>query len=111
MQNMSEFKMVKLCDCCQKAVPTFENLSKENEEYIRQLIRDGKPITAITELKNITRSSLMEAKVWVHHCGEFPAVKTIPCPYCGQALRTFKAKQCRSCLRDWHEENELKWLK
>jgi hypothetical protein len=25
-----------------------------------------------------------------------------PCPYCGQPLRTAKAKQCRHCGKDWH---------
>jgi hypothetical protein len=26
-----------------------------------------------------------------------------PCPYCGQLLRTSRAKQCRKCGRDWHD--------
>ena len=99
------------CECCQNIIPEFENLSKENEEYIRQLIRDGKPITAIAELRNITRFSLRDAKLWVDHSGEFTHRKTIPCPYCGEFLRTSEAKQCRFCLRDWHNESELKWLK
>lgn len=26
-----------------------------------------------------------------------------PCPYCGGALRTERAKQCRHCGMDWHD--------
>lgn len=32
------------------------------------------------------------------------------CPYCGQALRTVKAKQCRFCKRDWHDPENVKRL-
>lgn len=103
--------MDKPCECCQNIIPKFEHLSKQNEAYIRQLIRDGKPVTAITELRNITRSSLKEAKLWVDHSGEFTHRKTIPCPHCGELLRTSEAKQCRFCLHDWHDESDLKWLK
>lgn len=102
--------MNKSCECCQNIIPEFGKLSKENEEYIRQLIRDGKPVTAITELRKITLSSLTDAKLWVEHSREFTHRKTIPCPYCGELLRTSEAKQCRFCLRDWHNEKELKWL-
>ena len=28
----------------------------------------------------------------------------VPCPFCGQSLRTAKARQCRHCKRDWHSE-------
>jgi hypothetical protein len=27
----------------------------------------------------------------------------VPCPYCGEPLRTPKAKQCRFCKMDWHD--------
>jgi hypothetical protein len=27
----------------------------------------------------------------------------VPCPYCGELLRTAFAKQCRSCGMDWHD--------
>ena len=29
---------------------------------------------------------------------------TAPCPFCGQPLRTAKAKQCRHCKRQWHDK-------
>jgi len=28
------------------------------------------------------------------------------CPFCGQTKRTIKAKQCRHCLKTWHDLNE-----
>jgi hypothetical protein len=28
---------------------------------------------------------------------------TAPCPYCGQPLRTARAKQCRHCKKQWHD--------
>ena len=31
--------------------------------------------------------------------------ETASCPYCGSPLRTSFAKQCRHCLRDWHDAN------
>lgn len=33
--------------------------------------------------------------------------ETAPCPYCGKELRTPAAKQCRSCLMDWHDPNNV----
>jgi hypothetical protein len=32
------------------------------------------------------------------------------CPYCGEALRTSLAKQCRFCKRDWHDPMKLSVL-
>jgi hypothetical protein len=28
---------------------------------------------------------------------------TAPCPFCGEPMRTTRAKQCRHCKRQWHE--------
>jgi hypothetical protein len=30
-----------------------------------------------------------------------------PCPYCGELLRTPKAKQCRACGMDWHDPEHI----
>lgn len=30
-----------------------------------------------------------------------------PCPYCGQPLRTARAKQCRACGTDWHDPSNI----
>ncbi len=103
--------MKKPCECCDEIIPEFQNLSTEEEEIVRQTYRETGPITAIYKLREFTNAGLKDAKLWVDHCGEFVHRKTIPCPYCSEPLRTHKAKQCRHCLRDWHDENELKWLK
>lgn len=34
-------------------------------------------------------------------------LKPAPCPFCGSPLRTQSAKQCRYCMRDWHEPNQI----
>ncbi len=34
----------------------------------------------------------------------------VPCPYCGEILRTVRAKQCRKCAMDWHDPNKLTHL-
>lgn len=45
---------------------------------------------------------------WTLAAGVSPAEKigeTAPCPYCGESLRTPRAKQCRFCKMDWHDPN------
>jgi hypothetical protein len=36
--------------------------------------------------------------------------KPTPCPYCGAVLRTSKARQCRTCGRDWHDPDTIAFL-
>jgi ribosomal protein L7/L12 len=88
-----------------------ENLSEEETGKYEEMALE-RPIQAIKELKNLTNCSLSEGKVWVDDKRAKHFVENLPpCPYCGEKLRTHLAKQCRFCLRDWHDENELKWLK
>ncbi|HRH43187.1 MAG TPA: hypothetical protein PKY82_16265 [Pyrinomonadaceae bacterium] len=95
-----------------------ENLSEKDKKKYEEMALE-KPIQAIKELKELTGCSLSEGKRWVDNKREEKAVEHYqkylnslpPCPYCGEKLRTPVAKQCRFCLRDWHDENELKWLK
>ena len=103
--------MEEKCECCQRIIPKFENLTKEREEIVRQTYRETGPISAIKKLREFTNTTLFDAKLWVDHCGDSIYLKIFPCPYCGEPLRTKVAKQCRHCFRDWHDENELKWLK
>lgn len=102
--------MKKPCDCCGQFIPKFENFTKEDEEKVRQEYRNVGPIASIKLFREITNSGLKEAKLWVDHSGEYVRRKTIPCPFCNELLRTENAKQCRFCKRDWHDENDLKFL-
>ena len=39
--------------------------------------------------------------------GEGERSSATPCPYCGAALRTAKAKQCFACGMDWHDPTNV----
>ncbi len=99
------------CKHCGEFIPEFDKLTDKKEKIVRQTYREIGPISAIHKLREFTNAGLRDAKIWVDHCGEYVHGKTKPCPYCGEFLRTEKAKQCRFCLRDWHDENELKFLR
>lgn len=85
-------------------------LTPENQKKIEEMVLE-KPIQAIQELRNLTGCSIAEGKMWVNEKREQIWKENLPCPYCGEKLRTPVAKQCRFCKRDWHDEKELKWLK
>jgi len=36
-----------------------------------------------------------------------PLFEATPCPYCGATLRTRNAKQCRKCMKDWHDPRNV----
>lgn len=102
--------MKEVCECCGRVVPQIKGLSKEKEEIVRKVAREVGPIAAIQKLRELTNASLRDAKHWFDHAGEYYLGKTIPCPFCGELLRTSEAKQCRFCKRDWHDENNIEFL-
>ena len=130
MQNISAFEMTdqkyarqelekfgdgfpdkgKFCKKCKTFIPQFVELSEQDERRLRNL-SSSQPNLAIQELKFFTDCSERFAKIWVLHKGNPEIIFNFPCPYCAEQLRTSEAKQCRFCKRDWHDENELKWLK
>lgn len=97
------------CKKCKTYVPQFEELGEKDEIRIK-LLSNTRPMMAMEELRYLTGCSRRFAKIWVMHKGNPEAIFNYPCPYCGKPLRTSEAKQCRFCKRDWHDENELKWL-
>jgi hypothetical protein len=101
-----------ICDHCKTRIPQFSDLSEQDEMRVRQLIRDGRPVMAIEELRVATGCSIQWAKIWVTHRGSpRPSEEdTAPCPYCGKPLRTSMARQCRFRRRDWHDPNNPGWL-
>ena len=97
------------CHECGAMIPVFEDLSEADEQRIRYCIEQLGVMMGIAELQHATGCSLAWAKVWVYHRGKPSAAKeTRPCPYCGEPLRTSRAKQCRFCGRDWHDEDDLR---
>ena len=109
MANKTRLKSLveRACHECGATIPVFADLSEADEQRIRECIRQGRLLMAITELKSATGCSRASAKLWVEHRGRpEPAKETRPCPYCGEPLRTSLARQCRFCGRDWHEKNE-----
>jgi hypothetical protein len=94
-------------------VPRFADLSQGQRTSIGRLMNQGRKGMAARELAKATGCPLAWAELWVLHRGRprrpsdrrlgcLAALET-PCPYCGEPLRTPRAKQCRHCRRDWHD--------
>src|ERR1044071_3109263 len=98
-----------VCPRCGAHIPQFAELNDADKFRIKMLILNNQKILAIEELKAATGCSTRWAKIWVLHSGETSAINmSVPCPYCGKALRTALAKQCPHCLMDWHNEENPK---
>jgi hypothetical protein len=91
-----------VCRRCKKHVPQFEELSRADEARIRELIAQERPGTAMQELKAATGCPTRWAKIWVIHRGQPNEFDGPPCPHCGKALASPRAKQCLACGADWH---------
>lgn len=91
------------CHRCRTFVPRFADLTPATESRLHELIRNGRHIMAIAELRGATGCSVRWAKIWVVHDGR-PGVLTPgpPCPLCGKPLRTSRARQCPHCGAEWH---------
>src|SRR5688572_23102440 len=95
------------CPKCSLVIPQFADLPPFMEARLRQLSRSDHKIMALKELREATDCPLSWAKLWVDHGGGPPwpvdrQPEPTPCPFCGKALRTARAKQCRFCGKDWH---------
>jgi hypothetical protein len=102
-----------LCPHCRMRIPQFADISKHNLSRVLALLRQGRMIMAIQELRAATGSPLNFAHLWVAHRGRPIAPEgdsPTPCPYCGKPLQTALAKQCRHCRRDWHDPTKLATL-
>jgi hypothetical protein len=92
------------CPRCRTRIPKFAELSAGDSVRIKKLICHGQHGLAMAELQAATGCSARFAKIWVLHSGRPDSVgTTAPCPFCGGALITAMAKQCRHCFVDWHD--------
>jgi hypothetical protein len=101
-----------VCPHCNQRIPQFADLSETDERRVREVLRQGRRLMAVEELRNATGCSIEWAKIWVEHEGRPQRVFGItpPCPYCSMPLRTQLAKQCRFCRRDWHDPENVVML-
>jgi hypothetical protein len=97
------------CPHCSQRIPQFADLSEADERRVRSLIGHFRTEAAVLELMGFTGCPESWARLWVEHRGRpIPTPgETPPCPYCGKPLRTSLAKQCRFCLRDWHDPDHV----
>ena len=85
-------------------------ISPELEAELRRLIGQGHHVAAIKRYRAATGCGLADGAAWLNeYLATFvPPIRTgTPCPYCGQPLRTPKAKQCRDCGMDWHDPSNV----
>lgn len=81
------------CPRCGWRMPTFPNLSREDEQRVRQLVREGETVTAMAELREAAGCSIAVAKAWALHV-ERPVREPAPlrelelsaCPECGAQM-------------------------
>jgi hypothetical protein len=89
------------CDRCKTLVPQFAELLDVDRARIVRLILEGRPVLAQAELEACTGAPPRFAKIWVLHSGRpSPRFLGPPCPLCGKALASSRAKQCLHCHAD-----------
>ena len=100
------------CPRCGHQLPELRGLSHEQRLELRRIIDSSGPIHAIKRLRELSGCNLRDAKLWVGHRGIAGQghEPLVPCPHCGEPLRSAKARQCRSCKRDWHDPARLRRL-
>jgi hypothetical protein len=86
-----------------KIVPVPEDVEAE----LMALIAQGQFTDAENRLQEIGMGAV-ESSSWV--CARRPPVEwperpapSVPCPYCGEILKSDMAQQCFACGMDWHD--------
>jgi hypothetical protein len=73
------------------------------------LISAHEPVAAMRRMEGATRLPPDHCQVWVLERVELEKwyqdlwLPPVPCPYCGELLKTPRAQQCLSCGMDWHD--------
>ena len=100
------------CPKCHTVIPQFADLTSEQLSRLHSLVMSDQKMMAVSELEALTGAPTRWAKIWVTHGGRPDVFGTTgPCPYCGQPLKTARAKQCPHCFMDWHDAANPKSLK
>ena len=89
-----------ICDRCgeetyqrRTSLQTISKLNGTKEDYILTFM----------ELDGVPREV---AEEWIKHgLYESCKKKEADCPYCGSKLKTWEAKQCLNCGKDWHSSD------
>lgn len=100
------------CEKCKTNIPVFADLSEAEAKEIRKK-GGGDSVKTIRLLREKTGCGVRWAKIWaIHPDGPQEAGFSgeAKCPYCGDRLRSEKAKQCPHCLKDWHDSKNVKQL-
>jgi hypothetical protein len=77
-----------VCDRCGAHIPEFAEWTPRDRARVMDLIRQGRKIMAVRELRAATGCSLRVAQLWIEHDGR-PQAKGPPgppCPYCEAPL-------------------------
>lgn len=92
--------------------PGWINTPDEVKQRLMELLKQN-PIDAFREYAAFLGLELQEPyddRLWVArdtilelHDPRKPPEPPLPCPQCGELLRTSKAQQCFECGADWHK--------
>ncbi len=82
-------------------------VTEKIERILRHTLRQEGPLSAVKVMSQLTGCNIGEAKEWITNCEEEYRASKSGCPYCGRRMRSPEAKQCRRCMRDWHDEANI----
>ncbi len=90
------------CPRCRARIPQFAELDRDRERQLK-----AERLRAVPALMREVGCSYTWAKRWVVHSFGHPFPDTVPCPHCGNPLRTPRARQCLTCGMDWHDPENV----
>jgi hypothetical protein len=95
------------CPKCKCKVPSFTYLDPELQKQVDNA-RDGSSKARLVITFDTAGIPLRVSKPFALHLHGIPEPcygnESVECPHCGKPLRTARAKQCRWCGKDWHEQ-------
>jgi len=75
---------------------------------VESLALAGKVVAAMARLRAGSTYSLAECtEMILARWSERARQPEMPCPYCGQPLKSPLAKQCFQCGLDWHDDDNV----